>query len=145
MPDLEPVKIYLRQFDSGMNELHISPDQSGMTMLISQHIGFKIFQHHIQTLAMSILSDATVASKCSMFLVNQDNYVELKTPSDNKLGLVEDPSLKSSLRELGVIEGSHIVLVHNTNYCLNTSSEKQRKMRQINDFVANLYNLPLNL
>jgi hypothetical protein len=47
MPDLEPVKIYLRQFDSGLNELHISSEQSGMTMLISQHIGFKIFQHHI--------------------------------------------------------------------------------------------------
>lgn len=43
--------------------------------------------------------------------------------------------------ELGVKDGSHIVLIHNTNYCLNTSSEKQRKMRQINDFVANLYNM----
>jgi len=76
---------------------------------------------------MSILSDATVASKCSMFLVNQDkdNYVELKTPSsENKLGLIEDPSLKSTLKELGVREESHIVLIHNTNYCLNTTTEK---------------------
>ena len=145
MPDLEPIKIYLRQFDSGLNELHISSEQSGMTMLVSQHIGFKIFQHHIQTLAMSILSDATVASKCSMFLVNQDNYVELNSPLESKLGLLDDSSLKSSLQELGVREGSHIVLIHNTNYCLSTSSEKQKKMRQINDFVANLYNLQPNL
>lgn len=97
MPDLEPIKIYLRQFDSGLNELPISSEQSGMTMLISQHIGFKVFQHHIQTLAMTVLSDATVASKSSMFLVNHDSYVELNTPIDNKLGLLEEPNSKSSL------------------------------------------------
>ena len=46
--------------------------------------------------------------------------------------------------ELGVRDGSHIIIIHNVNYCLNTSSEKQRKMRQINDFVASLYNLKPN-
>jgi hypothetical protein len=95
-----------------------------MTMLISSHIGFKTFQYHIQTVAMSMLSDATVASKCSIFLVNEDNYTELKSPSAEKLGLVEDQNSRSTLMELGVKDGSHIVLIHNTNYCLNTSSEK---------------------
>lgn len=90
---------------------------------------------------MSLLSDATVASKCSIFLVNGEQYVELKAPSNEKLGLVEEQNSKSSLMELGVKEGSHIVLIHNTNYCLNTTSEKTRKLRQINDFVADLYNI----
>ena len=94
---------------------------------------------------MTVLSDATVASKSSMFLVNNDHYTELNSPIENKLGLLEDPALKSTLVELGVREGSHIVLIHNTNYCLSTSSEKQRKMRQINSFIANLYNLQENL
>jgi hypothetical protein len=73
--------------------------------------------------------------------VNQEEYVELKSPSEEKLGLIEDQNSKRSLQELGVKEGSHIILIHNTNYCLNTTSEKTRKMRQINDFVANLYNI----
>lgn len=41
-------------------------------------------------------------------------------------------------------DGSHIVVIHNANYCLNTSSEKQRKVRQINEFVAGLYNMQPN-
>ena len=94
---------------------------------------------------MSVLSDATVASKCSIFLVNQDHYVELNSPLESKLGLLDDSSLKSTLQELGVREGSHIVLIHNTNYCLSTSSEKQKKIHQINDFVANLYTLQPNI
>ena len=96
-------------------------------------------------MAMTVLSDATVASKCSMFLVNQDHYIELNSPQENKLGLLDDSSMKTSLQELGLREGSHILLIHNTNYCLSTSSEKQKKMRQINEFVASLYNLKPNL
>ena len=41
-------------------------------------------------MTMSMLADATVASKCCMYLVNSDKYVELKTPADDKLGLIED-------------------------------------------------------
>ena len=93
---------------------------------------------------MSMLPDATIASKCCMFLVNQDKYVELKTSGNEKLGLVEDQNMKSTLQELGMKDGSHVVLIHNTHYCLNTTSEKQRKMRQLNDFVAGLYNLKPN-
>jgi hypothetical protein len=46
---------------------------------------------------MSMLSDAAVTSKCSMFLVNEDSYVELKSPANERLGLVEDQNLKASL------------------------------------------------
>ena len=90
---------------------------------------------------MSLLSDATVASKCSIFLVNQEQYVELKSPFEEQLGLLEDQNSKRTLMELGVKEGSHIVLIHNTNFCLSTTSEKTRKLRHINNFVANLYNI----
>jgi len=87
---------------------------------------------------MNLLSDATTASKCTIILVNpaeEDQFktiVELKSSinsSQNRLGLIEDNGNKLVLHELGIKEGSHLVIVNNINYCLSSTSEKYEKLR----------------
>ena len=80
VPDLEPMKVTLRQFDPNLNEMSmISQEDSerkqesgfqGMYLLVSKHIGLRTLQTHIQTISMNLLTDVTTASKCTIILVN---------------------------------------------------------------------------
>lgn len=87
---------------------------------------------------MNLLSDATTASKCTIILVNQSEedqfktIIELKSSINsnyNRLGLIEDNGNKLVLHELGIKEGSNLIIVNNINYCLNSTSEKYEKLR----------------
>lgn len=82
---------------------------------------------------MNMLSDVTTASKCTIILVNPNeddqfkSIIELKSSinsSQNRLGLIEDNGSKHVLHELGVKEGSHLIIVNNINYCLQNTNEK---------------------
>ena len=98
-----------------------------MHLLISSFIGLKTLQHHIQTISMNLLSEATTASKCTIILVNPNesdqfkSIIELKSSingNQNRLGLIEDNGTKHVLHELGVKEGSHLLIINNINYCI---------------------------
>ena len=58
-----------------------------------------------------------------------------------KLGLLEDNTSKNTLQELGIKDGSNIIIVNNINYTLMGTQEKQLKLRQIFTEIGRLYDL----
>ena len=82
---------------------------------------------------MNLLTDVTTASKCTIILVNpgeENEYksiIELKSSVNQghqRLGLIEDNGSKNTLEQLGIKDGSHIIIVNNINYTIMGTSEK---------------------
>lgn len=92
MPDLEPVKIYLRQFDENMNEMKENRDRNEdgnvadkddqqnkenfylrKSLLVSQHLPLSKFSLYLTTLCMRLVPEASSASKATILIVNEDN------------------------------------------------------------------------
>ena len=91
MPDLEPVKIQIRQFDEHINEIKINSrnDQNQIedennggskymrkTLLVSPHSALKQFTYHLVTLCLRWVPEASSAKNATILLVNKDERIQ---------------------------------------------------------------------